>query len=317
MFVTVMIPTYCRPKDLNRCLMALEKQTRPVDEILVIIRDSDSETWTYINTFNTEQLPIITVKVSREGVVAAMNAGLDVAQGDIIAITDDDAAPHIDWIEKLEHHFLADEKTGGVGGRDWLYVGTELQDASIHPGANEPVGKMNWFGRVTGNHHIGEGQSREVDVLKGVNSSFRRSALLVHRFDERLRGSGAQVHWELAICQAMKRSGWKIIYDPTIAVDHYLGKRFDEDQRNIIFNAKALRNETHNETLVLLENLPFLRRVAFMIWALVVGHRQALGAIQWLRFFPSQGKLSTNKWVSSMSGRWQGWLTWQYSKSRE
>ena len=63
-----------------------------------------------------------TVKVNVPGQVAALNAGLDKTQGEIIAITDDDAAPHVDWLERIEARYLADKAIGGVGGRDFLYI---------------------------------------------------------------------------------------------------------------------------------------------------------------------------------------------------
>lgn len=307
MNITVLIPTYRRQKDLIRCLEALQKQARPPDEVLVVARDTDTETWALLEAFNLDLLPLRTVMVSVPGVVVAMNTGLDVAQGDIIAFTDDDAAPHIDWLARIETHFLSDDCVGGVGGRDWMYEGTQLVD-----GASKVVGQLQWFGRVIGRHHLGVGEPREVDVLKGVNMSYRRTAIADLRFDERMRGTGAQVHFEIAFSLTLKRAGWKLIYDPMVAVDHYRGQRFDEDQRHQ-FNDIAFTNMVHNETLALLEHLPPARRVVFLMWSILVGTRDGLGFIQWLRFLPREGALAGQKWLASLRGRWQGWLTWQQS----
>ena len=306
--ISVVIPSYRRPKDLARCLDALKKQKRPADEVLVVVRDRDTETWTFLQTLNPEFLPLRTTTVSVSGVVAAMNAGLDAACGDIIAFTDDDAAPHTDWLALMEAQFLSDSNIGGVGGRDWVYHGTQLEE-----GEREVVGQVQWFGRVIGEHHLGVGEAREVDVLKGVNMSFRRSAIAQMHFDPRMRGTGAQVHFELAFSLALKRAGWKLIYDPKVAVNHYPAPRFDEDQRNR-FNGIALLNAVHNETLVLLENLPSTRRTAFVIWATFVGTRDSPGFLQWLRFLPKEGTLAGQKLVASLRGRWQAWETWQQSK---
>ena len=90
--ISVVIPTYRRPKELARCLDALKKQKVPTYEVLVVVRDTDTETWTFFQTFNPELLPMRTVTVNVSGVVAAMNVGMDAASGDIIAFTDDDAA---------------------------------------------------------------------------------------------------------------------------------------------------------------------------------------------------------------------------------
>lgn len=241
--------------------------------------------------------------------VAALNAGLEAVTGDIVSITDDDAAPHPDWLEKINTHFLADAKIGGVGGRDWIHNGNQLED-----GTSQVIGKLQWFGRVIGNHHLGVGAPRPVDVLKGVNMSFRTQAIARLRFDERMRGTGAQVHFEMAFTLALKRAGWQMIYDPKVAVDHYPAQRFDEDQRNN-FNAIAQINLVHNETLILLEHLPAIRRFVFLFWAVLVGTRDSFGLVQWLRFLPQEGKLATKKCRASWYGRWQAWQTWQQHRN--
>ena len=304
MNISVLVPTYCRPKDLARCLEALQKQTRQADEVLIVVRDRDMDTWTLLEAFNLD-LPLHIVTVSFPGQVAALNAGLDAAQGEIIAITDDDTVPHVDWLERIETYFLSDSCLGGVGGRDWVYHGTQLED-----GTREVVGRVQWFGRVVGNHHLGVGEPREVDLLKGANMSYRRTAIANLRFNQRLRGTGAQVYNDMAFSLALKRAGWKLLYDPAVAVDHYPAQRFDEDKRNK-FSDVAGTNAVHNETLALLEHLPPAQRFVFLIWAIFVGTRSSLGFVQWLRFLPTEGRLAGQKWLASMQGRWQGWSTWR------
>ncbi len=296
---TVLIPTYRRPLDLSRCLLALQAQTKPVDQVILVVRDTDTETWEFLATFNSQNLLLQTVKVTQSGVVAALNAGLAAVTGDIFSITDDDAAPHPDWLERINAHFMSDSRIGGVGGRDWVHYGDKIED-----GKQPIVGKLQWFGRVIGNHHLGIGEAREVDVLKGVNMSFRTQAIGELQFDHRMRGTGAQVHFEMAFTLTLKRAGWKMIYDPQVAVDHYPAQRFDEDQRHS-FNEMALINLVHNETLVLLEHLPRSRHLVFWLWALLVGTRETLGLIQWLRLLPSQGKIAGQKLIVSWRGRWQ------------
>jgi len=309
MKISVVIPTYRRSQDLERCLKALKKQIRLVDELWIIIRDTDEETWKFLEDFEHESLPLLTARVAVPGVVAAMNLGLDSATGDIVAFTDDDAAPHPDWLQKIEAYYLIDEKIGGVGGRDWVYHGMELENDE----AQLVVGKLQWFGRLIGNHHIGIGEGREVDVLKGVNMSFRQKAITNLRFDRRMLGNGAQVHFEVVFSLALRQRGWKLIYDSRIGVDHFRGDRFDEDQRDM-FNQIALQNAVHNETLALLEYLSPLQRLVFSTWAVVIGTRDARGLLQWLRFLPKEGKLSSQKLWACWLGRWQGWQTYRLSK---
>ncbi|UIE38668.1 glycosyltransferase family 2 protein [Leptodesmis sichuanensis] len=315
MKLTVLVPTYRRSQDLARCLAALQQQTRLADEILIVVREEDRETSQFFaaNRYPSLGLRLITVTVP--GQVAALNAGLDAARGDVIAITDDDAAPHPYWLERIEAHFRADDRLGGLGGRDWVYTNGQLIDASVHPGASDTVGRLQWFGRSIGNHHICTGKAREVDILKGANMSFRRTALDGLRFDSRLKGTGAQVCNDMGFSLAVKKAGWKLVYDPQVAVDHYPAQRFDEDQRNQ-FNAVAQVNLAHNETLVTLENLAPYQRVAFLIWSTLVGTRSIFGVVQLIRFLARERTLAIQKWVASMQGRWQGWQTWWRSRTK-
>jgi glycosyltransferase involved in cell wall biosynthesis len=308
MTVTVLVPTYRRPQDLARCLEALKKQTRPADEVLLVVRDSDAETWTLLKSLTLDSLRLRTVTVSVPGQVTALNAGLDAAQGEFVAITDDDAAPHTDWLERIEAHFLADSRVGGVGGRDWVYHGTQLED-----GAREVVGRVQWFGRTIGDHHLGVGGAREVEIFKGANMSFRQTAIANIRFNERLRGVGAQAHNDMAFCLTVKRAGWTLIYDPKVGIDHFPAQRFDDDQR-YKFNEIAVINAVHNETLILLEYLSPVQRTVFLLWAILVGTRSTPGFVQWLRFLPREGALAGQKLLAVLRGRWQGWQTWRQSK---
>jgi cellulose synthase/poly-beta-1,6-N-acetylglucosamine synthase-like glycosyltransferase len=310
MKLTILVPTYRRCKDLERCLDALKRQVRPADEVLVVVRDVDEATHHFLTGFATEGLPMQIVDVTVPGQVAALNAGLSAATGEIIAITDDDAAPHPDWLERIEGHFLADERIGGVGGRDLMYVNAVLQDASIHPGASNIVGKLEWFGRTIGNHHIGIGETREVDILKGANMSYRRSAVANLRFNVNLKGAGAQAHNDMDFSLSVKRKGWKIVYDPTVAVDHFLAERLDSDQRTLGFNYEAMLNSTFNETWVILNYLPNWRRIVFILWSILIGSRSNQGLLQVVRFLAQERRLSLKQALAAISGKWQGCLAW-------
>ena len=308
MNITVIIPTYRRPVHLYNCLTGLKQQTRLADEILLVVRDADDLTWEFLKSFDAEFLPLKTSTVKVTGVVAAMNLGLAAAAGDIVCFIDDDAVPHNDWLAKIEAHFLADPELVGLGGRDCIYLEGEKLIEERKP----VVGKLQWFGRMIANHHSGTGKPREVDFLKGVNMSYRRKAIANMFFDRRMKGTGAQVHFEVSFGLSLKRAGYKLLYDPQIVVDHYLAERFDEDIRDR-FNSSAFFNEVHNETLAILEHFPVHRRIIFTIWAMLVGTRKAFGLVQLIRFLPQEGKLAIDKWLISIRARREGWLSWQQS----
>ncbi|NET30788.1 MAG: glycosyltransferase family 2 protein [Cyanothece sp. SIO1E1] len=309
MKISVIVPTYRRPDDLVRCLSALAKQRRTADEIVLVVRDTDTVTRTTLADTPLSFLPLHVITVSVPGVIAAMNAGLEVASGEIICFTDDDAAPHPDWLERIEVCFQANSHVGGVGGRDLI----QREDLALER-AQSVVGQLQWFGRIVGNHHLGFGDARNVDILKGVNMSYRRAAIGDLRFDPRMLGSGAQVHFEVAFSLTLKRKGWQLIYDPNILVDHYVAQRFSEDQRNQ-FNSLAYSNAVHNETVALLDHLSPLSRFVFGLWSIFIGTRQALGFLQWVRLFPRSGSIATQQLLASWQGRQRGWVTWYGSKT--
>ncbi len=300
MRLAVIVPTYRRPRDLERCLAALEAQQRPADQLIVVARADDHATQAVVQA--VERLPLQVATVHVTGVVAALNEGLRAVDADVVAFTDDDAAPRPDWLEKVAAHFAADPRLGGLGGRDWVHHAAGLED-----GTRPIVGKLSWFGRCVGDHHLGVGPPREVDVLKGVNMSFRSAALIGVRFDTRLRGTGAQVCNELGVSLEVKRRGWRLLYDPNVAVDHYPSIRHDEDQRNA-FSAEAVRNAVFNETLLLCDHFAPARKLVFIVWALTVGHRAAPGLLQWLRLLIKELDTATARFGATLSGRIHGWM---------
>jgi cellulose synthase/poly-beta-1,6-N-acetylglucosamine synthase-like glycosyltransferase len=299
--ITVLIPTYRRPEDLSRCLRAIAAQRRAADEVLVVARVEDPASQAVARGLAARLPGLRLVEVGPPGQIYALNSGLDAVTGDIVAITDDDAAPRADWLERIEHWFAIDRRIGGVGGRDWVHHGDQVED-----GVRRVVGKLEWYGRCVGNHHLGVGGAREVDFLKGANMSYRRSAIGALRFDARLRGTGAQVHNDLGFSLAIKGSGWKLIYDPQVAVDHYPAARFDEDGRRMVSEV-AYRNAAFNQALILCEALGTVRSCVFLIWATAIGTRSAPGLMQLLRLSLSEGHAALIKTRATLDGTAAGW----------
>ncbi len=278
MRISVLIPSYRRPHDLARCLSALAAQIRVADQVLVVVRTGDLETLSVVREWEN-RLPIQRVEVQLTGQVCALNAGLAVCASDVVAITDDDAAPRPDWLERIEAHFTADPKLGGLGGRDWVH-----ENGGVVTAEAKRVGRFSWYGRAIGNHHLGAGPAREVDFLKGANCSFRIAAIGRNGFDVRLRGSGAQVHNDLAVSLAVQRKGWKIVYDPAVAVDHFPAQRFDEDDRNK-FDAAAAANRIYNFRLAVTSGLPAWRCWPALLWFHAIGTKPSPGILRVLVMF--------------------------------
>jgi glycosyltransferase involved in cell wall biosynthesis len=305
MRVSVIVPTYRRPESLARCLDALDRQERPAEEILVVVRGDDSASEEVVRS----RAPAARlVPVERPGVVAAMNAGLDASSGDVVALTDDDAAPHPDWLERILDAYAGEVRIAAVGGRDWV---TSYKTGRLIDGSEPVVGTVSWLGHVTGNHHAGVGRARDVDVLKGVNLSVRGKLLREIRFDERLRGVGTEHHWELALCLTLRRLGYRIVYDPAIAVDHYPQPRVNDSR---MFNSRELRDAMHNETVAVLEHLPAWQRGVHLAWACLIGTRSTPGVAQLIRSLPARGAAAWPPFAGAQLGLVDGLRTYRRSR---
>jgi cellulose synthase/poly-beta-1,6-N-acetylglucosamine synthase-like glycosyltransferase len=299
MSITVVIPTYRRVEELENCLKGLRGQSRLADEIIVVIRSGDEETHSFLRASQPSNACLRVVTVGIPGQVAALNAGLDNSKGDIIVFTDDDAAPESDWLKNIEKCFAADPEIGGAGGKDNLYINGKLEN-----GRSRIVGKILWYGRLVGNHHLGFGGAREVDTLKGSNMGFRRDAIKGLRFNARLRGEGAQVRNDTGLCLAVKKAGWKLIYDPGIRVDHYQAKRYEENKRGN-FSRRAVEDGAYNETLVLMEYLKPLNRICCFAFLILVGNIFTPGLAQFIRILPREGRNAFLRLSAAFKGRWE------------
>lgn len=274
MSIAVIIPTYRRPASLARCLQALDRQTLRPSRIVVAVRDSDVESRFVVERERHRIPELSTVLVTEPGVIAAMSAAIMTCREDVIACTDDDAVPRSDWIERMISFYAPG--VGGVGGRDVI---ARRKPNRYDLNRTEPlkpvVGRLTRYGRLIGNHHRGCGPPRDVDVLKGVNMSLRRE---LWRLDTRLRGTGAQVAWEIAVCLHAKAAGWRLIYDPATAVDHVPAERFDADSRtNPTLEART--DAAWNEAYALASSLPPIKLVITSLVTLAIGSRAAPGPI--------------------------------------
>lgn len=263
--VSVVVPSYRRPELLTRCLAGLATQEHPADEVVVVRRDDDELTAAVLAAHPW----VHEVLVREPGVLAAMRAGVAATTSAVIAFTDDDAVPRPEWLATLLP-FFADERVGGVGGRDIAHPQTLDADRP-----SSQVGRFTSWGRHLGNHHVGVGAVTVVEVLKGVNMAYRREAL---GLPVSLAGSGAQVHFEILTAAWARARGWVLLYVPHALVDHHHGPRFDSDKRHRP-DPVAVRNEAHNLVVAMLYSRPelFLRRA---LYGLAVGDKSSPGLLR-------------------------------------
>ena len=242
-------------------------QTREPAEVIVVLRPEDRASLAVATLYLP---PVRTVISSAAGAVAAYNAGCDAATSPLIAITDDDAVPRPDWLERIGRRFASSWSIGAVGGRDVVHT-----DGGVEAGQTAIVGRICWWGRLVGRHHL-EAPLQDVHFLKGVNLAFRRTAWLP--IDSRLRGAGAQVALDLEATWSVHRRGWRVVYDPDVTVDHFPAERHDDDGR-AHRSLQAEANAVHNEMLAVLTHAEAWRCVTFFAYQMLLGTRNLPGLI--------------------------------------
>lgn len=99
---------------LTNCLASLRGQTRPADEILLVI-DHNLELFEKART----RFPDVRVigNDHARGCAGARNCGASHATGSVIAFLDDDAYADPDWLEKMLEPYHGSSIVAGTGGR--------------------------------------------------------------------------------------------------------------------------------------------------------------------------------------------------------
>jgi GT2 family glycosyltransferase len=290
------VPSYQRPEALIPCLDGLLAGSRLPDQVVVVLRDTDEQSheafdeWFAARPDEHARL-IEQVDVSPPGQMAATNAGLARATGDVVCFIDDDCVATEQWLERVLSHY-ADPDVVGVGGRDIVHHGD-----AVEYDPRKTVGLLTGYGMLVGQHHQpGFDEPVAVDHLKGANMSYRREA--VSGFDTNIMGA----HFSDTDASLTARAtGGVLIYDPQAAVHHYPAPRqggFDRKSET----PNELFVDAHDWAYVMLKHLAPHHRPGFWLFALLVGQDRRYGLARMLAKLPFEGGRAIQRWRSTLQG---------------
>ena len=273
-------------------------------EVLVGIRSDDAESRPILVEL-AGRLPVKAVEAKGCGVVGSMSSCLIQAKGDFIVLADDDVELPPNWLEIMLAHLEANLDVLGVAGRDFLQDNVEFR---LREARTLDVGKFHWYGKITGNHHLGTGPARRVDILRGSNCLFRGNFLREVGFEKQLRGLGAQVNWELALALHTRRKKCSLFYDPKVEVVHHTAPRHDADQLHRgEFNEDTLRDMFYNEAFVLHAYAPIPLQLSCMAWAFLAGGGHTPGLLKCLQILWCRQPHLPARLRAFISGWMAGW----------
>ena len=112
-FFSVIVPTYERPGALCRVIEALNRQTFPDFEVIVVDQSASPKP---LPQSLTKKLRIKVICSLERGPARARNRGIEQARSLFLAFTDDDCIPADNWLERAAEH-LDHRELAGLEGR--------------------------------------------------------------------------------------------------------------------------------------------------------------------------------------------------------
>jgi glucosyl-dolichyl phosphate glucuronosyltransferase len=226
--VSVLICTYNRAPLLRESLNALSAMTPPHEcdvEIIVVDNNSTDATPQIVReAAAVSPFRIVSLHETAQGKSFALNAGLAVARGDVIALTDDDVWPDAEWLNRIVATFRDRDVTfvfGKVLPRWAITPPPELltkraQDIwgplALVDYGDDPV------------EYVAESTGQRLPI--GANLSFRREALVQAggwRTDlGKVNNTLTSGEDHEIFCRLRRLNLYSGYYDPAIVVRHYV-----------------------------------------------------------------------------------------------
>lgn len=239
MSFTVGIVTYERPTLLSNTLDSLIEQMEYPEKVVVIddgvdtaVRDVAAE---YRDRFNERDVDMQYIHRSEGGTMqSARNRVIEEATTEHVAFVDDDTWCHRRWLATLSESFDSLDITG-IGGPA-IRVDDDREPTDDIIRSADILNELNEYGEVVdASGRWIPPEPVEVDVFRGANMVFERSALLeVGGFDGGYLGPEIFEEWD--VMYKLKQNGHTLLYHPNARVDHFEtdtgGSRARLEQRN-------------------------------------------------------------------------------------
>lgn len=222
--VSVVIPTRDRPEALHRCLDSIAALAGPRPEVIVVDQSGAGAS-------STPAREGVSVYVWQEkvGKCRALNDGVQLASGDVVAFTDDDCCVAPDWLSTGLAWLDSHPDVGIVSG----------PALAMEHNARTVYVPQFFESRIA--RRRGRFATRHIGALGG-NMMVRRSVFeSVGLFDE-LLGPGTRFHSgeDQDFSNRALRAGYSLLYDPALAVTHWGGRRYDDGSAALLLRGYSV-----------------------------------------------------------------------------
>ena len=196
--ISVVVCTHNGAAHLESCLRACCALDYPDFEVLVVDDGSTDQTPELAARFPEVRY----LRQEHGGLSNARNYGADAATGELVAYTDDDCQPDVDWLFWIARCF-DHPKAGAAGGPNLPPSPESLQEAIVASATGAP------------SHVLSE--DLRAEHLPGCNLVVRRKALEeVGGFQPQFLAAGDDVD----LCWRLLDQGWELVFAPPAFVWH-------------------------------------------------------------------------------------------------
>lgn len=225
--VSVVVCTYNGSKTLDGCLRSLERLNYPDYEV-ILVNDGSTDSVPQI----AARFPYIRYHAQpNKGLSVARNTGLALAEGELVAYTDDDCFADEDWLYFLVSELL-EHDASAVGGPNFLPTKDGPVAACVSASPGSPA-------HILIDDHVAE-------HIPGCNMAFWKDRLrAIGGFNPLYTKAGDDVD----VCWRLQAEGDTIVYSPAAMVWHHRRatvKAYLKQQRGY-GEAEALLKRNHPE----------------------------------------------------------------------
>ena len=271
--ITVVVVNWNRRDLLRACLHSLASQTYPNFEVVIVDNGSTDGSCEMAEREFGSRLRLQFVRNTENlGFCAANNQGILQAAGKVVALLNNDAEAHPQWLEKLTTAFT-DEHVGMAASKILVWEDPERIDKVGH--------LIYWDGqnRGRGSGERDRGQYDEVEEVlwpDGCAAMYRKSMLdEIGGFDEDFFAYADDAELGLRA----RIAGWKCLYVPQAIVRHHRGATLGvmSTRRLLLIerNRVLLAAKLFPWRLLWLNGVYYLARLAAGAWAAMRGKGEA------------------------------------------
>jgi GT2 family glycosyltransferase len=212
--ISVIIPSWNGVKLLPACLDSLRAQTYAEMEVIVVDSASTDETVALVRR-DYPEVGLFPMSVNR-GFTGAVNAGIDKARGELVAVLNQDIEVEPQWLEELVRTAAAHPEAGAVASRIMLWDRRDHFHSAgdLYHTDGIPVNRGVW------EKDVGQ-YDAEVEVFGACGGAalYRKSVLnRIGWLDE----SFFMYCGDVDLAWRQQLAGWRTVYSPRAVAYHHL-----------------------------------------------------------------------------------------------